>query len=416
MGKDFKSMVTRCIYVSKENDNAKKLKTITEELRDLHNSVMKRVKMYEDQQKLKRLEKVQVWLRQSDAAIKEAEEMLMMYMPSSASNGSNVMMSSSHKIDKKISKMLKEVQEIKSRGTFDVVVENSGVGGGGSMMISTVDRDDQTVGLEAVSGLVWRCLTVDNTGIIGLYGVEGVGKTTVLTQVNNRLLQHKSNGFDFVIWVFVSKNLNLEKIQDTIREKIGFLDRSWTNKTEEEKAGKIFEILSKKRFALFLDDVWEKVDLVKAGVPPPDGQNRSKIVFTTCSDEVCREMGTQTKIKMEKLSWERAWDLFKKNAGEETVKSHPDIAKVAQEVAAKCDGLPLALVTIGRAMASKKTPQEWRDALYILSNSPPNFSGPILLTSNILCLVLLHFKFLYKVFLTNISFNRVIVLKLLDRN
>lgn len=117
---------------------------------------------------------------------------------------------------------------------------------------------------------------------------------------------------------------------------------------------------------------------VKAGVPPPDGQNRSKIVFTTCSDEVCREMGAQTKIKMEKLPWERAWDLFKKNAGEETVKSHPDITKVAQEVAAKCDGLPLALVTIGRAMASKKTPQDWRDALYILSNSPPNFSGPIL--------------------------------------
>lgn len=262
MGKDFKSMVTRCIYVGKENDNVKKLNSATEELKDLRSNVMKRVKMYEDQQKLKRLEKVQVWLRQADGAIKEAEEMMInMISSSSSSNGSSVIMSSSHKMDKKLCKKLKEVQEIKSRGTFDVVVENSGVGGGGSMMISTADRDDQTVGLDAVSGLVWRCMTVDNTGIIGLYGVEGVGKTTVLTQVNNRLLQHKSNGFDFVIWVFVSKNLNLEKIQDTIREKIGFLDRSWTSKTEEEKAGKIFEILSKRRFALFLDDVWEKVDL-----------------------------------------------------------------------------------------------------------------------------------------------------------
>ncbi|CAA7024017.1 unnamed protein product [Microthlaspi erraticum] len=324
MGKDFKSMVTRCIYVGKENDNVKKLKSATEELKDLRSNVMKRVKMYEDQQKLKRLEKVQVWLRQADGAIKEAEEMMMNVISSSSSSkGSSVMMRSSHKMDKKLCKKLKEVQEIKSRGTFDAVVENSGVGGGGSMMISTADRDDQTIGLDAVSGLVWRCMTVDNTGIIGLFGVEGVGKTTVLTQVNNR---------------------------------------SWTSKTDEEKAGKIFEILSKRRFALFLDDVWEKVDLVKAGVPLPDGQNRSKIVFTTCSDEVCREMGAQTKIKMEKLPWERAWDLFKKNAGDETVKSHPDITKVA-------------LVTIGRAMASKKTPQEWRDALYILSNSPPNFSG-----------------------------------------
>lgn len=48
MGKDFKSMVIRCIYVLKENDNVKKLKIIIEEFRDLYNSVMKWVKMYED--------------------------------------------------------------------------------------------------------------------------------------------------------------------------------------------------------------------------------------------------------------------------------------------------------------------------------------------------------------------------------
>lgn len=168
-------------------------------------------------------------------------------------------------MEKKICKKLKEVQEIKSRGMFEVVAESVGGigGGGGGGGLTVKDSDEQTIGLEAVSGLVWRCLTMENTGIIGLYGVEGVGKTTVLTQVNNRLLQQKANGFDFVLWVFVSKNLNLEKIQDTIREKIGFLDRTWTSKSEEEKAAKIFEILSKRRFALFLDDVWEKVDLGK---------------------------------------------------------------------------------------------------------------------------------------------------------
>ncbi|CAN7018775.1 unnamed protein product [Brassica rapa subsp. trilocularis] len=366
MGKDLKSLV-RCMYTGKLNDNVRKLKIATEELKDIGNSVMKRVKICEEQQQMKRLDKVQSWLRQADIVIKEAEDLFL-----TSSSSSQGLLSSSHKMEKKICKKLKEVEEIKSRGMFEVVAENVGGGGSGSTVKT---NDEETVGLEAVSGLVWRCLTMENTGIIGLYGVEGVGKTTVLTQVNNRLLQQKANGFDFVLWVFVSKNLNLEKIQDTIREKIGFLDRTWTSKTEEEKAAKIFDILSKRRFALFLDDVWEKVDLVKAGVPPPDAQNRSKVVFTTCSEDVCKEMSAQTKIKVEKLAWELAWDLFKKNVGEDTVKSHPDIAKVAQEVAAKCDGLPLALVTIGRAMASKKTPQEWRDALYILSNSPPNFSG-----------------------------------------
>lgn len=261
MGKDFKSLVTRCIYVGKMNDNVKKLKIATEELKDLGNSVMKRVKICEEQQQMKRLDKVQSWLRQADTVIKEAEEYFLM----SSSSSSSGLISSSHKMEKKICKKLKEVQEIKSRGMFEVVAESVGGigGGGGGGGLTVKDSDEQTIGLEAVSGLVWRCLTMENTGIIGLYGVEGVGKTTVLTQVNNRLLQQKANGFDFVLWVFVSKNLNLEKIQDTIREKIGFLDRTWTSKSEEEKAAKIFEILSKRRFALFLDDVWEKVDLGK---------------------------------------------------------------------------------------------------------------------------------------------------------
>ncbi|KAL0796673.1 hypothetical protein Bca101_068050 [Brassica carinata] len=263
MGKDFKSLV-RCMYTGKINDNVRKLKIATEELKDIGNSVMKRVKICEEQQQMKRLDNVQSWLRQADTVIKEAEDLFL--MSSSSSQG---LLSSSHKMEKKICKKLKEVEEIKSRGMFEVVAEN--VGGGGSVS-AVKTNDEDTVGLEAVS--------------------------------------------------------------------------------------------------------------VKAGVPPPDAQNRSKVVFTTCNEEVCKEMSAQTKIKVEKLAWELAWDLFKKNVGEDTVKSHPDIAKVAQEVAAKCDGLPLALVTIGRAMTFKKTPQEWRDALYILSNSPPNFSVLKLLDRN----------------------------------
>ncbi|CAF1712458.1 unnamed protein product, partial [Brassica oleracea var. botrytis] len=62
----------------------------------------------------------------------------------------------------------------------------------------------------------------------------------------------------------------------------------------------------KTRFILFLDDVLEKVDLGKSGVPPPNAQKRSKVVFTTCTEEVCKEMREKTKIKVDKLVWERA--------------------------------------------------------------------------------------------------------------
>ncbi|CAG7896552.1 unnamed protein product, partial [Brassica rapa] len=66
----------------------------------------------------------------------------------------------------------------------------------------------------------------------------------------------------------------------------------------------------KTRFILFLDDVWEKFDLgnlsfilytVKSGIPLPNAHNRSKVVFTTCTEEVCKDMREKTKIKGDKL-------------------------------------------------------------------------------------------------------------------
>ena len=30
-----------------------------------------------------------------------------------------------------------------------------------------------------------------------------------------------------------------------------------------------------------IDDIWERINLVKMGIPPPDDQNESKVVFTS---------------------------------------------------------------------------------------------------------------------------------------
>ncbi|RVW64579.1 putative disease resistance protein [Vitis vinifera] len=48
----------------------------------------------------------------------------------------------------------------------------------------------------------------------------------------------------------------------------------------------------------------------------------------------------------------------------------------AAEIASKeCDGLPLALITIGRAMAGTKTPEEWEKKIQMLKNYPAKFPG-----------------------------------------
>ena len=44
--------------------------------------------------------------------------------------------------------------------------------------------------------------------------------------------------------------------------------------------------------------------------------------------------------------------------GENTLNSDPRILKLAEDMAAECKGLPLALVSVGRAMASREDPED----------------------------------------------------------
>lgn len=86
-------------------------------------------------------------------------------------------------------------------------------------------------------------------------------------------------------------------------------------------------------------------------------------------------MEANKKFKVECLSDNDAWELFRQKVGLETLDSHHDILELAQTVAKKCVGLPLALITIGRAIASKQTPREWRYAIQLLRTSASEFSG-----------------------------------------
>ncbi|CAA7029062.1 unnamed protein product [Microthlaspi erraticum] len=63
------------------------------------------------------------------------------------------------------------------------------------------------------------------------------------------------------------------------------------------------------------------------------------------------------------LESNEAWGLFRDKVGRNTLESQPDILERARQVARKCRGLPLALIIIGKNMASKRTVQEWDEAI-----------------------------------------------------
>ncbi|GAU20792.1 hypothetical protein TSUD_85110 [Trifolium subterraneum] len=228
----------------------------------------------------------------------------------------------------------------------------------------------ETVGLDLMIQKVWNTLEDDNVGIIGLYGMGGVGKTTLLKRIHSELGKRK-HSFDLVLWAVVSKDCDINKIMTDISNRLGIDDGFWKRCSQEQRVAKVYERLKEKKFLLMLDDLWGKLDLERLGVPvPKETNNKSKVMFTTRFEDVCAKMQAQKKFKVECLSEKEAFDLFCKKVGEETLRSHTEILKLAQEVAKECRGLPLALITVGSAMAGVKSFEAWM----VAKNSLRSFS------------------------------------------
>ncbi|KAG4160740.1 hypothetical protein ERO13_D01G017040v2 [Gossypium hirsutum] len=364
------TIITRCwdsAFLCKLEENLPALKPEVEDLKATRRDLMSRVRFAEDEKQLKRLPQVDLWLQRADRVITDADKLIVQ----SPQHVEKLCMGgccsrhprSTHKFGKQIATILQEVKDMKENGDFSDVACKPPI------PFANKRPSDPTVCLESYVNQVWSCLQKEQVGIIVIYGLGGVGKTTLLNQINNKF--HDTSHDYHVIWAVASQDRPIEKVQNQIAKRIGLSNEGWEFKSRDEKAGDIFNVLCRKKFALLLDDIWEWFDLTRAGVPLPTQQNGSKVIFTTRRLDVCCQMqpNMDNNIKVECLPPGEAFKLFEEKVGSETLRMHPDICKLAEAVVEECAGLPLALITIGRGMASKKTPREWEYATEVLRQS-----------------------------------------------
>ncbi|XP_058105865.1 putative disease resistance protein At4g10780 [Magnolia sinica] len=215
---------------------------------------------------------------------------------------------------------------------------------------------------------IWESLRDHEVRSIGVYGMGGVGKTTIMTHIYNRI--KKSGIFGIVIWVTVSNDSSVERLQNGIAQAIGL---NLSNEQDEmRRSMKLFEALKRReKLVVIFDDVWNSFSLQMVGIAE---DMACKIVFTTRSKNVCRAMNCQKTFEVKVLSTEEAWELFKEKLGVNVVLSS-EVEQIAKLVTKECAGLPLGIITVASAMREKNDIREWRNALEELQCSTMDIEG-----------------------------------------
>ncbi|KAH9715760.1 Disease resistance protein [Citrus sinensis] len=207
---------------------------------------------------------------------------------------------------------------------------------------------------------IWEDLMDDKVSKIGVWGMGGIGKTTIMSHINNKL-QEKPNKFNDVIWVTVSQPLDLFKLQTEIATA---LKQSLPeNEDKVRRPGRLLGMLkAKEKFVLILDDMWEAFPLQEIGIPEPSEENGCKLVITTRLYRVCRSMKCK-QVAVELLSKQEAFNLFIDGVGSSILQVPILNKEIINEVVEECGCLPLAIVTVAASMSGEEEIYEWQNAL-----------------------------------------------------
>ncbi|KAH9686643.1 putative disease resistance protein [Citrus sinensis] len=355
-------------YLRSSNDNFENLKAEIENLKDKSRSIQRRVS--EAERKGEKIEEeVEKWLVNAKKIIEHADKFIH---DEEATNmrclkGLCPNLKTRYQLSKKAEAEVKALVKIREEvGRFDDRIS-----------YRTIPEEIWLKSHKGYEAFESRLPTLEaiknalidvNVSIIGVYGMGGIGKTTLVKKVARQAMEDKL--FDMVVFSEVLQTPGIKKIQQEIAEKLGL---ELPEEVESRRASRIFERLRDEKILVVLDNIWKHLDLETVGIPFGEDHKGCKLLLTARDRSVLLKMGSKDNFLINNLNDEEAWRLFKMMAGDDV--ENRELKSTAIDVARACGGLPVALTTVAKALRGKSL-HEWKNSLRELRTpSMGNFEG-----------------------------------------
>ncbi|KAK3419727.1 hypothetical protein EUGRSUZ_G00405 [Eucalyptus grandis] len=214
---------------------------------------------------------------------------------------------------------------------------------------------------------IMKALDDEELKVIGVYGPGGVGKTTLLEEVEKKL-KKEGRLFHMIVKAKVSQTPDLNKIQDDIAYFF-----SLKLKEEPSEVGRrdlLCQRLQKdpsEKILIILDDLWDKLDMKAVGFPLGDESRGCKLLLTSRFKDVLEQkMLADRTFRLEGLNNDEAFKLFEKTVGDKL--KDEELRLIAPKVVKKLAGLPLLIISVASTLKYSHV-SAWKKALRKIDES-----------------------------------------------
>ncbi|KAL3746812.1 hypothetical protein ACJRO7_015711 [Eucalyptus globulus] len=211
-----------------------------------------------------------------------------------------------------------------------------------------------------------------NVRLIGIYGMGGIGKTTVAKVVFNELSSFFGECCSFLenVREKTSTNDGIVQLQEKLLSDIGDSGSANRVKNSDQGMKRIGKVLGTKKVLVVLDDLDNK-DHIKKLIGNNSLHSRSRIIITTRNKTILQGQVCKGKIipyEMIKMDDDLALELFCRHAFGKNFPSN-DYYWLSKQIALKTGGLPLAVEVIG-SLVNGKDKAFWEETLIKLREVP----------------------------------------------